>query len=876
MKMSMLVFGIAFAFCTTAMASDIAISTQAGWFGQAAADREMQEIVDSVTAVSVEQFTANEQDALANWVEEHTGDGAADLLILCGQFPDTIYEPANAQADDSLAELFLDDGNVIVNTGDYMFYVVNGAGTNAAGGLQTMMDIAGITMWDDDTAVTVTAEGHEFTPSLVDFATDRPWHLDELQGNWEPELILAQNEAGTRAEPAIIRNSVTGGRLGTFYQTAGQDDDPRGEVISEWINNWYLKFVASGNPYARRPNPKNGSLHEDTWISLSWTPGDFAVSHDVYLGENFDDVNDATNESDTFRGNQTLPYYVAGFPGFAYPDGLVPGTTYYWRVDEVNDADPDSPWKGKVWSFSIPSKTAYNPFPEDRSKFVDSADLTLSWTAGFGAKLHTVYFGDDFDSVSNAAGGIPGALTTYKPEPLELEKTYYWRVDEFDAITTHKGDVWSFKTAKVGGGVKGQYYRGMNFENLVLTRIDPQIDFNWGDPGSPDPVVGDDQFSARWTGEVEAGFTETYTFYGRADDGVRLWIGGQQLVDAWIDQGATEYSGTIDLVEGNKYGVVMEYYENGGGAVAELRWSSPSTPKQFVPQAALSPPIKANTPMPSNRATGASLLPILRWSPGDDAASHEVYFGTDADAVANATKASPEFKATKALGEESYDPGKLAWQTTYYWRVDEVNNLHPDSPWIGGVWSFTTGDFLLVDDFEGYTDNDADGEAVWQSWIDGFGVAGNGSQVGYLLPPYAEKTIVHGGAQSMPLLYNNGAGVTNSEAERTLTWPRDWTEENVAELSLWFHGDPANAAEPLYVAVSNAVVTNDDPAAAQIDDWTQMVIPLQAFADQGVNLRDVDKIMVGLGSKGGPAAGGSGTMYIDDIRLYRSGEAMAR
>ncbi|MHC4327992.1 MAG: hypothetical protein ACYSWW_07715, partial [Planctomycetota bacterium] len=156
MKNIVLVFVIAFAFSTTAMAADIAISTQANWWSQGAADREMQEIVDNVTAMSVEQFSSTEQDALADWVEAHTGDGLSDLLILCGMLPDTIYDPGNGQADDSLAELFLDDGNTIINTGDYLAFVVNGAGTNGAGGLQTLMDIAGITMWDDDTAVTVT------------------------------------------------------------------------------------------------------------------------------------------------------------------------------------------------------------------------------------------------------------------------------------------------------------------------------------------------------------------------------------------------------------------------------------------------------------------------------------------------------------------------------------------------------------------------------------------------------------------------------------------------------------------------------------------------------------------------------------------------
>ncbi|MBN2317298.1 MAG: hypothetical protein JXM79_25470, partial [Sedimentisphaerales bacterium] len=97
---------------------------------------------------------------------------------------------------------------------------------------------------------------------------------------------------------------------------------------------------------ASHPDPADGAIHPATWITLSWKEGDFAVSHDVYLGDDFDDVNNATNESDVFRGNQADTFYVAGFPGFAYPDGLVPGTTYYWRIDEVNDANTASPWKG--------------------------------------------------------------------------------------------------------------------------------------------------------------------------------------------------------------------------------------------------------------------------------------------------------------------------------------------------------------------------------------------------------------------------------------------------------------------------------------------------------------------------------------------------
>ncbi|MBW7992861.1 MAG: LamG domain-containing protein, partial [Planctomycetes bacterium] len=110
-----------------------------------------------------------------------------------------------------------------------------------------------------------------------------------------------------------------------------------------------MEAVGEPWPYAIGPTPSEGTLLEDTWVSLAWGAGDFAISHDVYMGENFDDV-DAGAEG-TFIGNQTATFFVAGFPGFAFPDGLVPGTTYYWRIDEINDTEPNSPWKGDIWSF---------------------------------------------------------------------------------------------------------------------------------------------------------------------------------------------------------------------------------------------------------------------------------------------------------------------------------------------------------------------------------------------------------------------------------------------------------------------------------------------------------------------------------------------
>jgi hypothetical protein len=494
---------------------------------------------------------------------------------------------------------------------------------------------------------------------------------------------------------------------------------------------------------AYNPTPADGSIYNDTVVTLGWWPGDTAVSHDVYFSSSFDDVNDRTKGA--FQGNQLTTNFTVGSPGYPYPDGLVPGTTYYWRVDEV-EANGAS-HEGDIWSFRIPPRTAYDPNPADGDEFVE-ADVTLSWTAGLGAVSHTVYFGDNFEDVNNAAGGSSQQSATYSPGPLESEKVYYWRVDEHNGDATYKGDVWGFTTP---------------------------------------------------------------------------------------------------------------------GAAGSLR--------------------------PANGAIDVSMNSTLNWTPAAAAGSHDVYFGTDKYAVRSATTDSPQYKSNKARGDESYDPGKLAWHTDYYWRVDAIYDTGVVK---GLVWSFTTADFITVDDFEDY---DIGNNEIWWAWKDGLGYAAHGSEPAYggngtgsaigdeTTFSYTEETIVHGGRQSMPLFYdNNKQGYMKySEAELTLDperghAPRDWTQEGVAALSLWFRGRSDNDAEPMYVAVSNtagtpAVIFHGDPDAARISTWTEWVIPLRAFAEKGIVLTDVDRIAIGLGTKGNTVIpGGSGKMFFDDIRLYRAAE----
>ncbi len=875
MKRLALVLVIALAFSTKGMAVDIAISTQAGWYSQAAADREMQEIVDNITSVSVEVFTAADQDALAAWVRDHTGDGASDLLILNGQFPATIYAPGNTQADGSLAELFLDDGNCIINTGDYMFYVVDGAGTNGEGGIRAMMDIAGITMWDDDTPVVVTAEGQEYTPTLQDFATDRPFHLDELEGDWYAELILAQNAAGTRADPVIVANSATGGRLGIFYQTASQDNDPRGEVISEWINNWYLPNLGGANPLARRPNPKDESMVDKTWAQASWQAGDFAVLHDVYFGASYETVLAATpDDANLYVGRQAVTQLSIGVAGGPAPDGLVPGNTYYWRVDEVNEAEPNSPWKGKVWSFTVRPEMAWGPFPVDGMQRVDP-NQDLSWELGMSVVFHTVFFGTSFDEVDSAVAGMMTADPTYDPGTLELDTTYYWRVDEFafPANVTHRGPVWSFTTRGAGGGVKAEYFEGMALAgDPVLAQIEPTIDHAWGDGAVAAGLT--DGVSARWRGELEVPFTETYRLITTTDDGVRLWLDGRMVIDNWTDHGTTDDVARVDLVAGQVYSIQMEYYENGGGAVAQLSWQSPSLARQIIPQGWLQLPLRATAPSPVHGAPHAPQAPTLTWSPGDEATGHDVYFGDDAEAVAGADTSAGVYQGRQAADETSFTPGTLEWGKTYYWRVDEVNPDNPDSPWTGAVWSFTTADFLVVEDFEAYDDDMDAGTALFQTWIDGVD-NGTTSYVGYEVASngtFGETGVVHSGFQSMPLDYNNVNAPYYAETDRTWSTAKNWTINDIDALTLHIQGSAGNDPAPLYIALEDtaghvAVVDYGDETVTQSPDWLEWKIPLSQFT--GVNPAAVKAMHIGLGDRDNPTPGGAGVIYIDDIWVMK-------
>jgi hypothetical protein len=206
----------------------------------------------------------------------------------------------------------------------------------------------------------------------------------------------------------------------------------------------------------------------------------------------------------------------------------------------------------------------------------------------------------------------------------------------------------------------------------------------------------------------------------------------------------------------------------------------------------------AALPKPGNRAVEVSQDAVLSWMPGEYADTHDVYFGTDFDDVNDAGRDNDpnSVLVSQNQTETTYDPpGLLEFGRTYYWRVDEFNDLDPNSPWKGNVWSFMVINYFIVDGFEDY--NDYPPDDIFSTWKDGYGIDENGALIGYDAPDIAagehfvETSIVYGGNQSMPFFYNNIGTATYSEAHRMLSPGQDWTREAFETLSIWFRGNRA-------------------------------------------------------------------------------------
>jgi len=783
---------------------------------------------------------------------------------------------------------------------------------------------------------------------VSDVLTEGEWH--HIAGTWDgaTQILYLDGVEVARLTPTGVLTA------GTMVRLSSPDGEPLNGMLDDariydraLSQDEILSLMSTEPPTsAGSPSPRDESMVEQTTVELTWRPGESASSHKVYFGESFDEVNEGllepviTTDASLTVGT-TSPYAM----------GLTPGQTYYWRVDEVNDLDPNSPWKGNVWSFRVQPLTAWNPFPADGTPYV-LLDPQLSWEAGMGVMFHNVHFGESYEEVE-AMPAMPGAgwMTTDTTisavrwyGPLQPGTTYYWRVDEFSQMgwqtATHKGDIWSFTTvpeipladdpALTGWwkldeavGVTAVDWSG-NAHHGVLVG-DPQwvdgyhggaLEFSSGDyvdtgTGAADLGIdgGNPKTTMAWA--LTRGFNDGGLWdVGSNNDGSNWSVRTMGTANTWRVQrwGHPTYDFDVTVNCLNEWAHFALVYDGAGGGDDSRIYvngevvgnqtvalnTDPSTRtfqigtwngtsfngviddvrvyKKALTEAEIAAvmrgnPLLAGSPSPG---PGAALeihdATALSWTAGDTATSHDVYLGTDRAAVAAADNSAPEFKGNQP-GTSFPLAGRVELGGTYYWRIDEVEA--GGTVQTGYIWSFAVLEYLVVEDFESYT-NEV-GNRVFEKWIDGVGFTqpepgnpgnGTGSAAGHDIwspeSPHYEGLImetvnVYGGAQALPIYYDG-----LSEVERSFTPGQNWTVGGVTTLVLHIRGDADNTGD-LYIKINGVRYDVGTPDLAETS-WIAWEVALASVP--GVTLTNVASLTIG-------AEGGSGVFYVDDIILTK-------
>jgi hypothetical protein len=560
-----------------------------------------------------------------------------------------------------------------------------------------------------------------------------------------PDLTEANLVA--KNQPFAMYYHVPGLEPDSTYYWRVDEIDATGAVTAGPV--WSF---ASPSRKAFDPFPKNSAKYVPTDAKLTWAAGYGATTHTVYFGTSFDEVDKAGGGT-----SQVAPTYT---PTAA----LAKGTTYYWRVDE---SDGTATHKGPVWSFTT--------MPDIK---ITDPDLVGWWMFEEGSGTTVVDFsghGND-GRLSGGTQWIEGVVGG----GIQLTGNGYVVIDGVDDDVTSTDltlSVW-IKTTQTGQGdliALNDAASGHPFELYV----------SGGRPGRND---GDDvTFSSAPL--VADGQWHMLTYVRSGATGY-IYVDGVQVAT---------YSSSFSLSTVTRWSIGQEWDDSTAsnfytGAVDDVRIYKKSLSADEVKELMRGDTSLAWKPSPDNGTT----VDVIRaeqgvsWSAGDDAKQHDVYFGTDQAAVKGAAASDTTGIYRGRQDKAGFIPAEpLAWGSgPYYWRVDEVQASGTVST--GPVWSFSVANFLVVDDMESYLDEL--GKAIFDTWVDGW-VNNTGALVGYGSAPFTERTIIHGGAQAMPLDYDNTKAPFYSEAERPFAPQQDWTAYGVDTLSLWVRGQPLSLAD---------------------------------------------------------------------------------
>jgi len=551
------------------------------------------------------------------------------------------------------------------------------------------------------------------------------------------------------------------------------------------------------------------------------------------------------------------------------------------------------------FGYVCPSDTPRPSYPANGATFVDR-DVVLEWTPGDRAVTHDVHF----EGVLMLEGT---SNTEYDPSPdgvLDWGTTYEWEVHDINNAepnSPYVGGPWTFTTEPFAY----QLLLGQHVTDVNASSFDAGFDPSYTiDASGLDANDLHDLWNPRnansqnnmWASQRGADTPSwlTYVFdrpYPLHE--IMLWNFNRDREDQLgfgIDELKIEYATsdpngeettwmelkTVNLTQADgKSPVRAETFDLDGVLARQLRLVANSNHSALPPrlnQYGLSEvrmtylPLWAHDPQPADGAEGVDVETKLSWRTGRQAAEHVVYIDTSDQFEQGAVDT-----VVSSADSASYAPGMLDLGETYHWYVEEVNNAAPMTIWPSPVWSFTTSDYLEVDNMESYEASVDDASiAAWGTWADGFDdPSNNGSVVGYS-DGGMEREVSHEGRQSMPIRYDNRTAMRSEGSASTddLAIGRDWTRNDVTTLVLWFYGNlDHDPGERLYVKVgTKKLYYPGDAENLARPKWTQWNITL---ATLGIDLSNVPSMTIGLERPVG-GSGSRGILLVDSIRLYKN------